>query len=103
MVDGTSYPVSTSQFNNDEAVNYAVADQYNNAMRYPDEMAAYKAVTAAAAADAINNGVTLAERRDRNQRTHAFLRICFPSRGQFRANSMVINLHGELLPLPPPA
>lgn len=99
MVDGASYPVSTSQFNNDEAVNYAVADQYNNAMRYPDEMAAYAAVTAAAAADAAANGITLS-----GGVTEISERMLFEnmlSQPASFANSMIINLHGELLPLPP--
>jgi len=99
MVDGASYPVSTSLFDNDESVNFSVADQYNNAMRYPDEMVAYQAVTAAAVADANTNGVSINEAV--TEITERMLLEGMLSQPASFANSIIINMHGELLPIPP--
>ncbi len=98
MVDGVSYPISTSQFNNTATASYSIADQYNNAMRYPDEMAAYQGVTAAAA-QAIAAGAVVAEGV-----TEISERMLFEgmlSKPASFANAIIVNLHGELLPLPP--
>ncbi len=104
MVDGTSYPIQTTAFNNTEAAGYSVADQYNNAMRYPDELAAYSAVTAAAAnfvlptSEGGQGGVLQAGTTEISERM--LLEGMLSQPASF-ANSIIIDLHGELLPLPP--
>ncbi len=83
--------------------NYAVADQYNNSMRYPDELAMYQAVTAAAAADNAS-GVTTAYLPAQDSVTEISWRMLMEGMLDQPAsftNAMVINLHGENLPLPP--
>jgi type II secretory pathway pseudopilin PulG len=65
---------------------YAIADQYNHAMRYADEVALYNA------------------RRAANPSEEMTLRLLLDdmyARPQLYTNALVINLHGELLPLPP--
>jgi prepilin-type N-terminal cleavage/methylation domain-containing protein len=101
MVDGTSYPISSSQFgsgNSPQVVNYPVADQYNNAMRYPDELMAYKAVTTAAASYLAGGGILPEGVTEVSER---MLMEGMLSQPQSFANAMIVNLHGELLPLPP--
>jgi type II secretory pathway pseudopilin PulG len=65
---------------------YAIADQYNNAMRYEDELAYYNLRKAA------NPNEELTWR--------LLLEQMYSNPGAF-TNAIVINLHGELLPFPP--
>ncbi len=70
---------------------YSIADQYNHAVRYPDEEAMYTAaVTAAEAA-----GTTPPEMSLRM----LLEKMNSPTGGM--NNAMIVNLHGELIPLPP--
>jgi prepilin-type N-terminal cleavage/methylation domain-containing protein len=94
MEDGTSSPVSTTQFGGAN-ISYSVADQYNNAMRYPDELAAFQAVTAAAAAAGQVNLGPVTEISER-----MLLEGMLSQPASFQ-NAIIVNLHGELLPLPP--
>lgn len=67
---------------------YALADQYNHAMRHPDEVALFNARVAAG----------------REQADAPTLRLLLEdmySRPQLYRNAIVINLHGELFPFPP--
>jgi hypothetical protein len=99
MLDGASNTVITTQFNSDpNGINYSAADQFNNGMRYPDEMAEYAAVTAAAAAAAAD-GVTVNEGVTEISERMLFENML--SQPTSFANSIIINLHGELVPLPP--
>lgn len=70
---------------------YSIADQYNQAVRYPDEESLYAAAVASAAA----TGTTAPE---------ISLRMLWErmntSSDTYR-NLLLVNLHGELLPLPP--
>jgi prepilin-type N-terminal cleavage/methylation domain-containing protein len=78
-------------------VAYTVADQYNHSVRYPDEIATYNAVTAAYAANISNPTAS-------NPITEISERMLIEgmlSSPQSFTNSLIINLHGELLPLPP--
>ena len=65
---------------------YAIADQYNHAMRYPDEVALYNARLA-------NN--------PNEQMTLRLLLEDMYTNPQNYVNALVINLHGELMPFPP--
>ncbi|HVZ80146.1 MAG TPA: type II secretion system protein [bacterium] len=87
-VDGSIINVDTSQFTG--CPRFTAADQFNNGMRYPDELATYKAVTAAAAAA----NATVPEISER------MLIEGMLSSPQSFTNSIIVNLHGELLPLP---
>ena len=71
---------------------YAVADQYNNAMRYDDEMALYTARKNAAAAQT----PPVAE-----EMTWRLLMDDMYMNPQNYTNALIINLHGELMPFPP--
>jgi type II secretory pathway pseudopilin PulG len=79
-----------SDRNGYDAVNnpwpYAIADQFNNAMRYEDELAYYKLRKAANA--------------DEELTWRLLIEKMYSSPGEF-TNAIVINLHGELLPFPP--
>ncbi len=70
---------------------YSVADQYNQGLRYPDEERAYDAAVAAAQAA----GETPPEMSLR-----MFIEK-LNSQPSTLGNVLVVNLHGELLPLPP--
>ncbi len=65
---------------------YALADQFNHAMRYPDEIATYNWY--------------LASNPDHEISYRMFLEdmISYPERYE---NSIIINAHGQMLPLPP--
>lgn len=93
-VDGTTYQTS-GQFNG--CPNYSVADIYNHSARYPDELAMYNAVTTAAAnavpAVTAQNSVTEISWR--------MLMEGMLSQPVSYQNALIVNLHGELLPLPP--
>jgi hypothetical protein len=70
----------------DNPAPYALADQFNHAMRYYDELSRYNARLAA------------------NPNEEMTLRLLLDdmyARPQRYTNALVINLHGELLPLPP--
>ncbi len=70
---------------------YPMADQYNHAMRLPDEERLYEIMSSIAA----NTGepqpeMSLRQLLDRMNSNHASVR-----------NAIVVNLHGEMLPVPP--
>lgn len=75
---------------------YALADQYNHAMRYPEELALYNARRAA------NDGATPPSLLYPNEEPSLRLllddMVLNPNRYQ---NAIVLNLHGELFPFPP--
>ncbi len=91
-VDGNTYsPTSGSGV---ASPLFTMADQYNNSMRYPEEVALYQAVTAA-----VGPGDTLSD-----PVTEISERMLFDnmlSEPQSFENALIVNLHGELLPLPP--
>lgn len=73
------------------AASYSIADQYNHAVRYPDELNLYSQ----AVANALASG---------NPSPEISLRMLLEqlnSSPSNMANLLLINLHGELLPLPP--
>jgi hypothetical protein len=67
---------------------YALADQYNHAMRYPDELALFQARVAAGQETA-------------DAPTFRLLLDDMYARPSLYRNAIVINLHGELFPFPP--
>jgi type II secretory pathway pseudopilin PulG len=71
---------------------YAIADQYNNAMRYYDEKALYDARKTAAA----NQDPPQTE-----EMTWRLLMDDMYMDPQNYTNALIINLHGELMPFPP--
>ena len=71
---------------------YAIADQYNNAMRYYDEKALYNARKTAAA----NQDPPQTE-----EMTWRLLMDDMYMNPQNYTNALIINLHGELMPFPP--
>jgi len=71
---------------------YAIADQYNNAMRYYDEKALYDARKKAAA----NQDPPQTE-----EMTWRLLMDDMYMNPQNYTNALIINLHGELMPFPP--
>ncbi len=73
---------------------YTMADQYNNSVRYPDEQAIYQAVTNAAGPnDTLSDPLTEISER--------MLFEDMLSEPQSFENALIVNLHGECLPLPP--
>jgi type II secretory pathway pseudopilin PulG len=73
---------------------YTLADQYNHAMRYEDELALYN--NRLAAVDGSGSVIYQNE-----QPTLRLLLDDMSSRPWLYQNAIVINLHGELLPFPP--
>jgi type II secretory pathway pseudopilin PulG len=71
---------------------YAIADQYNNAMRYYDEKALYDSRKTAAA----NQDPPVTE-----EMTWRLLMDDMYMNPQNYTNALIINLHGELMPFPP--
>jgi hypothetical protein len=67
---------------------YALADMYNNAMRYPDEQALFDA------------RVVSGQERDDAPTYRVLLERLYQHPEQYR-NAIFINLHGELFPFPP--
>ena len=67
---------------------YALADQYNNAMRYPDELALF------------NQRVASGQERDDAPTMRILLERMYQDPFKYR-NAIFINLHGELFPFPP--
>ena len=67
---------------------YALADMYNNAMRYPDELALF------------NQRVTDGTETDDSPTLRILLERLYQHPELFR-NAIIINLHGELFPFPP--
>lgn len=65
---------------------YAVADQFNHAMRYPDELATFDAYEALDPGQEISYRMFLEEL------------ISYPENYE---NCIIVNLHGELVPVPP--
>ena len=87
---------------------YALADYWNHAMRYPDELALWQARVAAVErretdiANAITAGTTPPEPLDdmsKEPTFRLFLEDLNTNPSKFK-NALVINLHGELLPMP---
>jgi len=68
-----------------------MADQFNHAMRYPDEVAAYNAATTTA----LSQGLPIPEMSLR-----MFLEKMNSTPNVFQ-NALIVNLHGELIPVPP--
>jgi prepilin-type N-terminal cleavage/methylation domain-containing protein len=80
---------SVPNLNTTLGFNYA--DEYNHAMRYPDELNAYNlSVSSAAAAGATAPQITLRMLLEELNQTSVPLQ-----------NILLMNLHGEMLPLPP--
>lgn len=73
---------------------YSLADQYNHAMRYPEELALYE--QRRMAVDVNGNLIYPNE-----QPTLRLLLDDMAARPWLYMNAIVINLHGELLPFPP--
>ena len=73
---------------------YSLADQYNHAMRYPDELALYE--LRRTAVDSNGNLIYPNE-----QPTLRLLLDDMMMRPWLYMNAIVINLHGEMLPFPP--
>ncbi len=93
---GTSiggFQYTTAQFTG--CPSYPVADQYNNSMRYPDELALYGAVTAAASSAVVPASDSVTEISWR-----MLMEGMLDAPASFQ-NCLVVNLHGENLPLPP--
>ncbi len=67
---------------------YALADQYNNAMRYPDELALF------------NQRVAMGQESDDAPTLRILLERMYQRPDLYR-NAIFINLHGELFPFPP--
>lgn len=76
---------------------YSMADQYNHAVRYPDEEAQYQQAVAATPAGQSPPEISYRMLLERLATSH---RAGIPRENDLR-NAMIINLHGELLPLPP--
>lgn len=71
---------------------YSIADQFNNAMRYPDEIDEYNDLVAGYSGPAQQTPVEISLRMLlENLNSH-------PERVR---NALIINLHGEMLPMPP--
>ena len=82
-IDGTTtndYNVATNPYP------YTLADQYNHGMRYPDELALY---------EARSNGGT----NEEELTYRLLLDDMIANPGNYR-NAIIMNLHGELLPMP---
>ena len=76
---------------------YALADQYNHAVRYPEEVAAYERLKS----DAIARSVTEGSKAIMPEPSLAMLLEGMNSSSDDYRNIILINLHGELQPLPP--
>jgi prepilin-type N-terminal cleavage/methylation domain-containing protein len=74
----------------DKPDTYALADMYNHAVRYPEEVALYNASVAATPAGTPAPEVSL----------RMLLEDMNTNPAKYK-NALIINLHGELLPLPP--
>lgn len=92
-VDGTVNSTSTL-FNG--CPSYTVADRNNNGLRYPDEVAMYQAVTNAA--NTASNMTTANPVTEMSERM--LLEGMMSTPASFE-NAIIVNLHGELLPIPP--
>jgi prepilin-type N-terminal cleavage/methylation domain-containing protein len=91
-LDNTSYPNGAPTTPTPALPNgYSMADQFNHAVRYPDEVALYAASTAAAA----GSGVATPEISWR------MLIEQMNTSSTTMRNLLVVNAHGEMLPLPP--
>ncbi|HVM32834.1 MAG TPA: hypothetical protein VMU88_06850, partial [bacterium] len=94
-IDGTTnYPSYTAGANS-QSLTFSVADQYNDSLRYPDELAAYAAVTSQAATLCSQQSAGLTEISER------MLLEQMNSSPQSFANAIIVNLHGEMMPMPP--
>jgi hypothetical protein len=80
--DKNGYNATTNPFP------YALADMYNNAMRYPDELALF------------NDRVAAGLESDDKPTLRILIDRLYQNPSQFR-NAIFINLHGELFPFPP--
>jgi type II secretory pathway pseudopilin PulG len=92
-VDGSDRGISDFPY-----LNYPLADQFNHAVRYPDEVRLYdEAVSIARALKASNPDVALPEPSLRM----VLEEMNDPVASRKYRNALFINLHGEVLPLPP--
>ncbi len=91
-LDGASFPNGAPTTPTPVLPNgYSLADQYNHAVRYPEEVALYDAAIAAAQASGL-------------PQPEISLRMLIEQLnvgGVSMKNAIVVNAHGELLPLPP--
>jgi hypothetical protein len=87
---------------------YALADFFNHAMRYPDELALWQQRVAAVEqreadiAEAIELGTTVPDELDdmsKEPTLRLFLEDLNTSPNKYK-NALIVNLHGELLPMP---
>jgi prepilin-type N-terminal cleavage/methylation domain-containing protein len=95
-VDGTTILPSAPLASQGLTYAYSAADQFNNAVRYPDELATYNSVVsqvAAAGISTLSNPLTEISER-------MLIEGMLSSPASF-TNAMIVNLHGEMLPLPP--
>ena len=76
---------------------YSTADQYNASVRYPDELAAYAAVTSQAATVVSTKTSSLGI----TEISERMLIEQMNSSPQSFTNAIVVNLHGEMMPMPP--
>ncbi len=88
---------------------YALADWFNHAARYPEELAAWNRRVAAVEAreqairDAVAGGFDAPDEladMSKEPTLRLFLEDLWSSPTRYR-NALVVNLHGELLPMPP--
>ncbi len=94
-VSGSVSAPNTTQFT--LCPNYTFADRQNNGMRYPDELAMYSAVTTWAS----ESDTALPPSDPVTEMSERMLFENMMSNPASFTNAMVINLHGELIPLPP--
>ncbi len=93
-VDGAAYYTS-GQFSGCPV--YPAADKDNNSLRYPDELLMYQAVTQAAA----NSSQVIPAADSVTEISERMLIEGMLSQPASFENALIVNLHGELLPLPP--
>ncbi len=93
-IDGTILNPYYSTSGSPQTINYSVADQYDDSMRYPAELNFYKSVTQAAATQCNQTSLGVTEISER------MLLDGMNSTPQSFANALIVNLHGEMLPMP---
>jgi prepilin-type N-terminal cleavage/methylation domain-containing protein len=79
---------------------YTMADRHNNSMRYPDELAMYQAVTSQAANYVAGGGALPANFSVTEMSERMLFENMLSNPASF-TNALIVNLHGELLPIPP--
>ena len=92
---GIGVQTTSQQFTG--CLNYAVADQYNNSMRYPDELALYNGLYG----PATQSGSVVPAGDSVTEISWRMLMEGMLDAPQSFQNALIVNLHGENLPLPP--